>query len=95
MGFNRSPSGFKPEKSAEGLSCGGSPAASTAGPRAKDETAAALCRKRRRVLTGFVGIDVFSIVEKDVYLAEVGVVKELEAESAAAKLKRTNTRKSR
>jgi hypothetical protein len=42
-----------------------------------------------------VGIDVFSIVEKDVYLAEVGVVKELEAESAAAKLKRTNTRKSR
>jgi hypothetical protein len=81
MGFNRSPSGFKPEKSADGFSCGDAPAALTAGASARDETTAAFCRKRRRVLIEFEGIDVFSLVEKDVYLAWACVVKEPKAKT--------------
>jgi hypothetical protein len=78
MGLARSPNGFNPEKSAAGSSCGGSAALFAPVASARDETAAALCRNRRRVLDEFVGISVFSMVEKDLYLAKAGVVKELQ-----------------
>jgi hypothetical protein len=50
IGFNREPSGFKPEKSALGVSCGGGDAAFTPEANAREEAAAALCRNFRRVV---------------------------------------------
>jgi hypothetical protein len=63
MGFRRGPSGFKPEKSALGVLCGGAAAALDPGTSAREEAAAAVVRKRRRVEKKFAGIVVFSIVQ--------------------------------
>jgi hypothetical protein len=64
MGFRRSPKGFKLEKSALGASCEISADAFAAGKSAREEAAAALCKKHRRVVPKSVGIYVFSSVEK-------------------------------
>src|SRR4029077_8993501 len=64
MGFRRVPNGFKPEKSAAGVSREVRATALEPGTSAREEAVAALCRKRRRVVPRFVGIEVFSSVEK-------------------------------
>src|SRR5271169_1180015 len=64
MGLRRSPNGFKLEKSALGTSCEVSAGAFAPGTSAREETAAALCKKRRREEPKSVGIYVFSMVVK-------------------------------
>src|ERR1700675_5121951 len=64
MGFSRAPRGLRPEKSAPWVSCGDPPAAFEPGTSTREEAAAALCRKRRRVVPKLVVIKVFSSVEK-------------------------------
>src|SRR5580704_12098259 len=64
MGFRRVPNGFKLEKSAVGVSSEVRAAALEPGTSAREEAATALSRKRRRVVPKFVGIEVFSSVEK-------------------------------